>query len=316
MRRVALIYNPASGSHSQRSKRAIDEALAELRRAGIEAQAVQTDAPGDAALKARAAIDQGFDTVLACGGDGTVHEILQGIVGTQIALGVIPLGTANALAADLGLKLSPARAARKLLEATPHRISVGRLQYAGADGKPESRYFTVTAGVGPDALFIGRLDPELKRRLGYILYLVEGFKVWVTHTFPLFEIDVWEPGATAPRTMEASQVLAVRIRDFGGVLHNLAPGAGLHTNGLRVVAFKTRKRLHYFRYIMASIFGKPRTTSHVEIADAVRVECRPRNGSQARIQAEADGEPLGHLPVRIEIVHDAVNLLIPPGARP
>ena len=109
MRRVALIYNPASGQHSRGRRAAIDKALAVLRSAGVEAEALETLAPGSAGVQAEEAARRGCDTILACGGDGTVHEVLQSLVGTTVALGVVPLGTANALAANLGLHSSPAK---------------------------------------------------------------------------------------------------------------------------------------------------------------------------------------------------------------
>ena len=94
------------------------------------------------------------------------------------------------------------------------------------------------------------------------------------------------------------------------------PGATLHNQRLRLVAFKTRSRLRYFCFLIAALFGRTRSTPEIEVFDAISVECRSRNGSSARIFAEADGEILGHLPVRIEIVPDAVTLLIPPSAKP
>src|SRR5580704_12358563 len=99
MQRVALIYNPASGQLSSRREAAVQEAVTVLRNAGVQAQAYVTTEAGSANLHARHAVHDGCDTILACGGDGTVHEVLQSIVGTGVALGVIPLGTANALAA-------------------------------------------------------------------------------------------------------------------------------------------------------------------------------------------------------------------------
>ena len=316
MRRVALIYNPASGQHSRRHRAAIDKALLVLSAAGVEAKAHETIAPGSAGVLAKEAVRQGCDTVIACGGDGTVHEVLQSLVGTSVALGVVPLGTANALAANLGLRSSPAKVVRKLLTAAPVRVSVGQISYRDATGATRSRYFTVTAGVGFDALFLSRLDPGLKRRFGYLLYLVEGFRVLVTHSFPLFEAAIVESAGAQPRVELISQLLAVRIRDFGGLLHNLAPGATLHKEGLRLVAFKTRSRLHYFLYVMSVIFGHPRTTREIELLDAVSVECRLCNDSSAHVFAEADGELLGDLPVRIEIAPQTVTLLIPPNAKP
>lgn len=316
MRRVALIYNPASGQHSMGRRAAIDKALAVLRGAGVEAEALETSAPGSASVLTEEAISRGCDTILACGGDGTVHEVLQSLVGTSIALGVVPLGTANALAANLGLHSSPAKTVRKLLTADPVRISVGQISYRAKKGATGSRYFTVAAGVGADALFLSKLDPSLKRRLGYLLYLLEGFRVLVTYSFPLFEASFVERSSAKPRVEQISQLLAVRIRDFGGVLHKFVPGATLHNNGLRLIAFKTRSRLTYFKFLTAVLFGQQKFTREIELLDAVSVECRPSNGSIMRVFAEADGELLGRLPVRIEIVPDAVTLLIPPGARP
>jgi YegS/Rv2252/BmrU family lipid kinase len=316
MRRVALIYNPASGQYSTSRRAAIDQALAVLRGAGVESEALETLAPGSASVLAEEAVRRGCDAVLACGGDGTVHEVLQSLVGTDVALGVVPLGTANALAANLGLNASPAKVIRKLLTADPVRVSVGQISYRDAAGATCSRYFTVAAGVGADALFLSRLDPSLKRRFGYILYLIEGFRVWATHSFPLFQAAFVERASSKPRVEQISQLLAVRIRDFGGVLHNLAPGATLHKNGLRLLAFKTRSRLSYFRFLIAVILGRQTFSREIELLDAVSVECRPANGAAPRVFAEADGELLGHLPVRIEIVPDAVTLLIPPSAQP
>jgi len=121
MQKIALIYNPASGQHSLRRKAAIQGALEVLRGAGMTAEAFTTSGAGSATGQAKHAIDTGFDTVIACGGDGTVHEVLQSLVGTDVALGVVPLGTANALAADLGLIGSPAKAVNSLLKAKPTR---------------------------------------------------------------------------------------------------------------------------------------------------------------------------------------------------
>jgi diacylglycerol kinase family enzyme len=316
MRRVALIYNPASGQLWRRPRTAIEQAAGVLRGAGIEAETLETKGVGGAETLAKDAISRGCDTVIACGGDGTVHEVLQQVVGTDVALGVLPLGTANALAANLGLLGPPVKAIRKLLAARPVRVPVGRISYRAGSGETHTRYFTVAAGVGADALFLSRLDAGLKRRLGYVLYLVEATRIWATHSFPLFEAAFEECASCRPRTVEISQLLAIRIRDFGGVLHNLAPGATLHRDDLRLVAFKTRSRYQYLRFLLAVVFGRQTFTRQIELLDAVSVECRPRNRSRTRVFAEADGELLGQLPVRIEIVPDAVTLLIPANARP
>jgi YegS/Rv2252/BmrU family lipid kinase len=316
MRRVALIYNPASGQDSPRRLAVIDEVLALLHGAGVEADELLTNAPGSAGALARVAVQRGCDTILACGGDGTVHEILQCLVGTPVALGVVPLGTANALAADLGLGSSTAKTVERLLDAIPVRVPVGRVSYLDSEGAQRSRYFTVAAGVGADALFMSRLDARLKRKLGYLLYLVEGLRVWATHSFPLFEAVFVTPGSGIQRVEKVSQLLAVRIRDFGGVLHSLAPGASVRKDSLSLLAFKTRSRLHYLRFLLAVAFRRQTFTNGIELLEAASVECRACEGSRAQVFVEADGELLGALPAKIDIVPEALTLLIPLNARP
>jgi diacylglycerol kinase family enzyme len=311
MHHVALIYNPASGQDWPRRQAVVDKTLALLRGAGVEADALATDGPGSAGELAAQAVREGCDTILACGGDGTVHEVLQCLVGTQVALGVVPLGTANALAADLGLGASPTRTTGRLLDAIPVRVPVGRIFYRNAEGAERSRYFTVAAGVGADALFLSRLDARLKRKLGYLLYLVEAFRVWATHSFPLFDASFVESGGSNKRVERVSQLLAVRIRDFGGVLHHLAPGASLRKQSLSLIAFKTRSRFHYMRFLLAVVWRRQTFLNSIELLDADSVTCSASKGSGSRVLVEADGELLGTLPARIEIVPEALTLLIP-----
>jgi YegS/Rv2252/BmrU family lipid kinase len=315
MRRVVLIYNPASGQHSKHGSSVIADTLAVLHRAGVEAEAIATTAPGSAAVQVCESVRQGCDTFLACGGDGTVHEVLQSLVGSEAALGVVPLGTANALASDLGLPLSPLKAVKMLLTAKRLRVPVGRIFFYDGEGAEHSRYFTVAAGIGADAHLLYRLDAKLKRRFGYGLYAVEGLRVMLTHSFPQFEATFLERSGSEPRVEAVTQLLAIRVRNFGGMLQNFAPGATLRNENLRLVAFKTRNRFDYMRFLAAVVFRRQTFSRRVEILDAVSVECRAREGSQARVFVEADGEFLGRLPVRIEIVPDALTLLAPSGQR-
>lgn len=319
MERVALIYNPASGQHSARRAAVIEESLGILRAAGVKVEALVTDEAGSAGRLARQAIADGCDTILACGGDGTVHEVLQTVAGTEVALGVVPLGTANALAANLGLAGKPARAVSKLLAAERVQVPVGRIHYMNGTGEAHTRYFLVAAGVGADALLMSRLDAGLKRRLGYALYLWEAVRIWAEGAMPLFEAVLPENGnGTEPeRVLEVSQLLAVRVRSFGGVLNELAPGATLHNGKLRLLAFKTRSRMRYMRFLLAVLAGRHTFNGEIELLKTPSIECRPRNGSSAKVLVEADGEVLGHLPVRLEVAHETtLQLLVPQHAKP
>ena len=191
MRRVALIYNPASGQYSARRKAAVGEIRAVLREAGVEAEAFETGAPGqrnDASQKRR--FEDGYDTVLACGGDGTVHEVVQSLVGTDVALGRRSAGHGQRAGRGSGIDCIAGESG-----AQPARLGTGTdfswaHSLCGQSGNPGSRYFIVAAGVGADALLMSRLDARLKRRLGYVLYLIEAFRIWATSSFPLFEADL------------------------------------------------------------------------------------------------------------------------------
>jgi diacylglycerol kinase (ATP) len=312
MRKAMLLYNPLSGRRRGRRLADVEAALSVLRSAGVEASAAPTRAASDATDQARQAIAEGCDTVFACGGDGTVHDVLQGLVGTNAALGIIPLGTANSLAHDLRLPLSPADAAQAALTAKPRRIAVGRIEYQDFAGKHGTRYFTVTVGIGVDAHLFYKLNPLVKRRLGMASYYAKATRLWLTHKMENFAVEIEDEGQN--QRMEVSQLLAVRIRDFGGVLRELAPGASLERDDLRLVLFHTRSRLAYLRYVLRGLFGTDWKVPGIELVHSARAICRDvesstASGTRSPIFVEADGELLGTLPAEISMVRDAVTLL-------
>jgi diacylglycerol kinase (ATP) len=310
-KRVVLIYNPASGQQPARRAALIEQVAGVFRQAGIQITIIATHGANTAGPLALEAIQQGCDTVIACGGDGTVHEVIQTMAGTTAALAVIPLGTANALAADLGLPRNPVRAARKLLDSTPERISIGRVTFVGHDGAPGWRYFVVAAGIGADGHFFANVSSRLKQQLGYVHYLIEALRLWAVHRFPMFRAVFTETSQPTPSTAEVSQVLAVRITNFGGLVRRLVPKASIRKPTLHVIAFKTRSRLHYLRFMAAVWFGRNKYATPIELVNCTRVECSALEGATEPVYVEADGEFLGTLPVTIEIVPDALTLLIP-----
>jgi diacylglycerol kinase (ATP) len=311
MRKVLLLYNPLSGRRRGRRLADVHSAAAVMRAAGIDVAASATQVAGDATKQVKQAADEGCDTIFACGGDGTVSDTLQGLVGTECSLGVIPLGTANSLAHDLRLPLSPVGAARSALSAKPRRIAVGRVQYLDFKGNLQSRYFIVAVGIGVDAHLFYKLSPLLKRHLGMMAYYVKATRLWLTHRMQIFEIETAH--ASDSRQAQVSQLLAVRIQDFGGILRQLAPGASLERDDLRLVLFHTRNRAAYLGYIMRGFLGTRWKIPGIELIDSSGVSCRhlPSSSAVPRIFVEADGELLGTLPAELGVVPNAVNLLVP-----
>ncbi|MGH9497594.1 MAG: diacylglycerol/lipid kinase family protein [Terriglobales bacterium] len=309
MRKALLLYNPLSGRRRGRRVAEVESVLSELRAGGVEAAAAATAGPGDAVEQVRQGIREDCDAIFACGGDGTVHDVVQGLVGSDAALGVIPLGTANSLAHDLGIPLSPAGAAQAALTAKRVRIAVGRVEYQNFEGKKTARYFVVTTGIGVDAHLFYKLNPLAKRFWGMAAYYAKATRLWLTHRMERFVIDF---AGEAGRSEEVSQLLAVRIRNFGGVLRELAPGASLERDDLRLVLFHTRSRAAYLGYVLRGLVGVRWQIPGVELAHAERVSCRSRDGS-SRILVEADGELLGTLPAEISVAPDALTILMPGG---
>lgn len=272
-----------------------------------------TRGPSDATEQVKHAIGEGFDTIFACGGDGTVHDALQGLVGTEAALGIIPLGTANSLAHDLGSPLSPVGAAQAFLRGQPRKVAVGHVEYLDLEGKPSNRYFALIVGIGADAHLFYKLNPVAKRHLGMMAYYVKATRLWLTHPMEHFKVEIGDNGRKDH--VDVSQLLAVRIRDFGGILRELAPGASIDRNDLRLVLFQTRSRISYLRYITRGLLGTQWKVPGIELRHSEGASCETllsaSGNGKRRILIEADGELIGTLPAKISVVRDALTILMP-----
>jgi diacylglycerol kinase family enzyme len=158
-------------------------------------------------------------------------------VGTETALGVIPMGTANALAHDLGLPLRPDKAAQAALSAERRRIAVGKVECRDLAGNEATRYFTVAVGVGVDAYLFHKLDPSVKRRFGMISYYGKATWLWLTHRMERFSVECRNIEGNSVRYPDVTQLLTARIRNFGGILRELVPAASLERNDLPLMLF-------------------------------------------------------------------------------
>jgi diacylglycerol kinase (ATP) len=318
MRKAALLFNSRSGGRRKQRQSDLQKIQKVLADAEVDARLVLTQSSSDAADQARNAIREGCDTVFACGGDGTIHDVLQGLAGSQVALGVIPMGTANALAHDLGLPLDPAKAARALINGLQKRIALGQVRAHGLDGRSLTRYFTVAVGVGVDAHLFYKLHAGLKQRMGMAAYYSTAWHLWFTHRMERFVVASGDEPSQSTRD-DVTEMLAVRIRNFGGVLRELAPGASLDRNDLRLVKCRTSSRLSYLSYVARGFLRASWDVRGVELdySDKIRCDYAPQrqdiSSKSRRVYVEADGELVGTLPAEITIVLDALTLLVPQG---
>jgi YegS/Rv2252/BmrU family lipid kinase len=311
MRKAALLYNPNSGG-SKRRLRELESALAILRRGGVEADLVPTESRAQGGEQARQAIASGCDTIFACGGDGTIHNVVQVLANTPVALAVLPMGTANALAHDLDLPSDIAGAAEAALTGVPRRIPLGRVEYRDLKANPGSRYFVVTAGVGVDAQMIYKLQSGTKQWMGMAAYYARAWNLWFSYPMTRFRAQYRETGSESERSANVTELMSVRIRNFGGVVRELAPGASLDREDMRLVFCRTASRLAYLAYVTRGLLGLRWKIPGIDLVDAARVSCHHLSPEAGRkIYVEADGELLGTLPAVMTVVPNALTLLAP-----
>jgi YegS/Rv2252/BmrU family lipid kinase len=314
MRKAALLYNPDSGGRRSTRQRELESVLALLGRAGVDARLLLCESLELAAERTRQAVMAGCDTIFACGGDGTIHNIVQVLANSQVALAILPMGTANALACDLGLPFNIEAAAKAALHGTQRRVALGRIEYLNLAGKAATRNFIVAAGVGVDAQLFYKLHNGTKRRIGMAAYYAKAWRMWFSYSMARFLVDYREIDNNGRKQAHATELLAVRIRNFGGVLQELAPGASLSRADVRLVVCRTSSRLAYLLYVTRGLLRQRWRVPGIDLAHSDNVRCKylPQSGAkQPRIYVEADGEILGTLPAEITAVPDALTLLAP-----
>jgi diacylglycerol kinase (ATP) len=301
LRKATLIYNPTAGRGTARREQQMRRAAAALEAADITATLRPTSAPGTAGELARQAVGEGAETVLACGGDGTLNEVINGLLPGEASLGILPSGTANIFARELGIPLDAVEAARALTAWKPRRIALGRA--AWGDSGENTRYFLSLAGVGFDAYVVHSLSRGAARRAGVLAYGWEALRQATRYRFPLISFRS-EDGETV-----ATFGVAHRTERYAGWLH-LAPGASVFREDFTVSLFKSPRRSRYFLYGLAVLARRHLCLKDVELVHTRRLDCAAADPSLP-VYFELDGELAGHLPVRLEVVPNALSVLLP-----
>jgi diacylglycerol kinase family enzyme len=304
-RRVVLLYNPHAGRRSNHRAALIARIAAALRACGCTVEVVTTTGPGSAIAQTQAlCVVDPPAIIFACGGDGTVHEVLQGIVfNERTALGIVPLGSANVLARHLRLSRNPLQAALTQLARTPQRAHAGRITYTTPQGTA-ARYFLVVAGAGPDGALVYRMLASGKHRLGSLLYALRAAKLFLTARFASFDVT------TDRHTQRAISAMAVRVDDLGGIFRPLLRNAHHRDDDLLLSIVRGPARPSLLAWFTLSWMRLHRLNRWATLHRTHHAACSA--GVDAAVRVEADGEPLGTTPMTLELVHDAVLLLPPP----
>jgi diacylglycerol kinase (ATP) len=314
-KKATIIYNPMSGRQGKRAEQAA-EMIRLLEERGVQAEAQATRGPDDATELTREAIDKGSNIIISYGGDGTLNEVIQAMVGRDAVLGVWAGGTANVVARDLNLPRDSRRLAEVIARGKTRRIALGAASVGGSQlpvaGKESAsghrptatdrrqRYFFMFAGIGLDASISQGVNRKLKRKTGEFAFWVSGIKhllMWKREPFQV-EMD--------GHKYESAFTLIGKGKSYGGNLE-MAKNARLEDPEFEVFILpRHRTNLAYLWALMKCFFKKPEKTS-ATILKSNRVGI----DSDSEVWVELDGEVIGTLPMTFEVLPDALSVIVP-----
>ena len=258
-----------------------------------------TTGPATAGAIARQHIVDGADLIVAAGGDGTINEVVEGMVNTHVPLAILPAGTANVLAMEMKLGSRLERVAERLEECQPHRIPVGRLT---CDDGRVSRHFMLMAGIGLDAHIVYNVNGAIKARIGKLAYWLAG---WSLLGKRLAQFQVESMG----ERKECSFALITKVRNYGGDFE-IARSVTLLDDEFEVVLLEGRSTIPYVKYFAGMALNKLTAMKGATLLRSDRLVLTGAPGETVYVQI--DGEFAGQLPAEVRMVPDALTLLIPP----
>jgi diacylglycerol kinase (ATP) len=292
---ITVIFNPTAGS---RRRRRLDAALGALAEFGLVATVVETHGPGDAERIARHAAVTERSVIVVAGGDGTINEAVNGLIsapGPLPPIAIIPLGTANVLAQEIGLGTDPRAAAKAIAEG--HRLSFH-------PGRVNGRHFVLMVGAGFDGAVVEGVSTVWKRRIGRLAYGIRTFIEAFRYPFPMLE------GSVDGRPFAARWAVVCRGRHYGGPFV-VAPQASLAEPRLTVCLLPGGGPWHVLRYGIAMLTGAlPRLADlRVESGTAMRIETV--GGQPSNLPVQGDGDIVARLPIEIGIADRTIDLIVP-----
>jgi YegS/Rv2252/BmrU family lipid kinase len=295
-RTAVLISNPNAGRGGKHRAREVARFCEMLRARGVEVEVLNTSGPGDAAHLASRAAERGVREVIISGGDGTINEALQGLVGTGVRIGIWPRGTANVLARELNLPSRVDAAAEVIARGISRRIYTG---CAIIEATGERRYFFLMAGVGLDASVVEGVRPRLKKRVGKAAFWYSGMGHVLRWEPVHFQVEI--NGETFPATFAAIG----KAPHYGGGL-SITPRARLDQPEFEICIINSRSRLRYLRLLAPALrAGVPPGTRDIHFIRATRVR------ATGDVLVQVDGEIIGQLPMTFEIAPHSIEVITP-----
>ncbi len=289
---MLVIFNPVAG---RRRAAALWRVLDLLVENGVKVEVAETQHAGHATELAREAAREGVFMVVAAGGDGTIAEVANGLIGSGTALGIIPLGTANVLAKEYGLSTHPRGIANTLAYKRCKQLWPGVAQLPG-----QSHVFVQMLGLGFDGAVVKGVRPVLKRAIGKGAYVWQSLWESVAYDFPPVRLSV--DGVAH----EAASVVISKGRLYGGP-YLLAPDAHPEAPGFQVVLFEKPGTLPALLSGAALPLGLLPRCPGVRVLSGSHVEFTSPNGA---ISTQADGDSLSFTPQGVVSAQAPISLIV------
>ena len=288
--KTALIWNPAAGRARPEK---LEEAVAFLSSRGFETEPMVTRTRGDAESFAKSALDAGFDFIVAAGGDGTINEAVQPMAFERARLGIIPLGTVNVLAKELGIPASFRNALSCFAEGKARKISLGKVTLSETG---RSRYFLLMAGIGFDAEVVSGNSGSLKNRIGRFSYLATAGKLLIKNRPEKLRFDIEREKITG------FHAVIGKASRYGGNF-KVTRNASLFDPDLHSVILKSPKKIHLLKLALFALTGNLPffEGSEFKVSRSVEVEGR------AKIQL--DGDYMGETPCRLDSAENCLEVV-------
>jgi diacylglycerol kinase (ATP) len=289
---AVVIANPTSGSYIHHTRQ-LEETLAFLRAAGWEIELQLTKEAGDACRLARQAVAQKIDVVVAAGGDGTINEIIQELVGSETALGVLPMGTVNVWARETNIPLDVTGAREVLLHGVTRRIDLGKVN---------DRYFLLMAGIGFDAVVTQAVENKPVKRLGVLGYLLVG--AWLGLGYESFRAHLTINGRVIKKN--ALQIVVGNTQLYAGAI-KYTWQAKCDDGLLDVCVVRKRSMLGRIVVFWDFLFNREQRRQWVSYQRFKTLEVRTRKP----IAIQVDGDPFGYTPARFTVAPKALKVIVP-----
>ena len=293
--RAFLVVNPVAGSRFRRI--AVERAISYLQTEDLPLDLERTTAAGQATQLARRAAAEGYDLVIACGGDGTVSEVANGLAGSGVPMGVLPAGTVNIWATEAGIPLDPRAAAQVVLRGNARQVDLGM---AG------SRYFLLMAGMGLDGAVARNLNLPMKRSLGRAAYVLAG--MWTAAGFAGSQVDIVVDGQRLERNVV--WIVLGNTRLYGGLV-SVTPDAKIDDGLLDLCIFSGRGFFSSTGGLMALMRSRHLSLKSVEYRHCKEVSVE----SLRPLPIQADGDYIGATPETFRIAPGALQVVLPHEAK-